>query len=131
MKLKIFGYKMYVDGGLVAWSETFYLTHEAVREDMQRNVLKICQNINDNQREGSGFRWWDGFVPGDPASCHDEEEYDDCVGSFNQISYMVCPDGCSHIYEGITDAANELENNSPYEISWHIVPYNVEVDGGN
>ena len=125
--MKVWGYQFYLDSELVAWSETFHLTQEAVRDDMRRNVLKICQNISDNQMEGGGFRWWDYFVPGDPASCHDKKEYDDCVGSFNQINYMVGPNGCSHIYEGVTDAANELENNCPYEISWHIVPYKVEM----
>ena len=127
MKMKVFGYQFYLNGELAAWSETFYPTREAVREDMQRNVLKICQNINNNQKEGSGFRWWDNFVPDNPASCYDKEEYDDARSSFNQIHYMVSPNGCSKIYEGVTDAANELENNCPYEISWHIVPYKIEM----
>jgi len=128
MKMKVFGYQFYLNGELAAWSETFYPTREAVREDMQRNVLKICQNINNNQKEGSGFRWWDNFVPDNPASCYDEEEYDDARSSFNQIQYMVSPNGCSKIYEGVTNAANELENNCPYEISWHTVPYKIEIE---
>jgi hypothetical protein len=40
---------------------------------------------------------------------------------------MVGPNGCCKIYEGVTAAANELENNSPYEISWHILPYKMEM----
>jgi hypothetical protein len=125
--MKIFGYQFYLDGELAAWSETFHLTREAVREEMQRNVRKICQNISDNQKEGGGFLWNDNFVPDDPASCHDDEEYDDSLNSFNRIKYMVGPNGCCQIYEGVTDAANELENNCPYEISWHIIPYKMEM----
>jgi hypothetical protein len=127
MTMKVFGFQFYLDGELVAWSETFHLTAEAVREDMQRNVRKICQNIYDNQKEGSGFRWSDNFVPDDPASCYDEEEYNESLESYNRIKFMVGSGGNSQINEGVTDSPNELENNSPYEISWHIIPYKMEI----
>ena len=119
--IPIKGYQWYLDGYLVCWSNRFFLTEKEVLDDMQMNVLQICQEIADNSKDNT-FVWDNNFMPDTPDSCDDFAE---CLQNFERIRYMVSEKGRRYIYAHVTDAGNPLENNCPYEISWHVMPYAV------
>lgn len=120
---RIYGYQWYLDGVYVCWSETFFATRETVREDMQGNVMNICQQISDNAPESSDFAWNDNFDPDNPDSLEDKDEYADCMETYQRIQYMVSHPSHWRIYEMAKDMNNPFANNCPYDIEWHIMSY--------
>ena len=120
-----YGYRFYLNGRLVADSDTFYSSREDVEKAARANVLGICQSIDyeiSGERYANMFFWNESFNPADPSSLDDEEDYKQCLANYDRIKHMV-ETPCQTIYEGVTDSTVPIENGSPYEMTWTIACY--------
>jgi len=119
-----YGYRFYLDGKLVAHSDTFYPCKERVRQSALTRVLDICQEIADELSGESyqPFYWEDKFDPNDPSSLDDEKAYNQCLANYNRVKHMIGTP-CWSISEAATDSSIAIENGSPYEMTWTISRY--------
>ena len=118
---KIYGFELYIDGTLGASSNKFFLTREAVKADLRKNVEYLCGEISQNT---SDFTWDADFDPEEPNS-YDPNEVVVYMKNYDRIKHLVSDDCCERIYACIQDSPIPIENDCPYDLELFVRSYEL------
>ena len=100
---KVYGYHLFLNDHLVAWSSDLYTSPDEVTAYLQDHVLEICRDIANEDRDAV-FDWPEGsnddFDLNDPTSCEDEDNFKECLKTYNAVrllfAYHTWPEGMGY-----------------------------------